>query len=77
LSLGAGDPASESAKTLRARLDVCRFFAGGADVSEDSSMGAGRLFGNAREPLLDSGGIEPAMGVARVFRVAAGASEGA
>jgi hypothetical protein len=58
-------------------LDVCRFFAGGADASKDSSLGAGRLFGNASEPRRDSGGAEPGIGVMRVFKVAAGASEGA
>lgn len=77
VSLGAGDPASESARTLRARLEVCRFFAGGPDASRNSSLGAGRLFGNASEPRRDSGGAEPGMGVMRVFRAAAGASEGA
>jgi len=77
VSLGAGDPASDSGRTLRARLDVCRFFAGGADVSKQSSLGAERLFGNASEPRRDSGGIEPGRGVMRVFREAAGASEGA
>jgi len=45
-------------------------------VSRDSSLGAGRLFGSASEPRRDSGGAEPGMGVMRVFRSAAGASEG-
>jgi hypothetical protein len=46
-------------------------------VSNDSSLGAERLFGNASEPLRDSGGAEPGRDVMRVFKVAAGASEGA
>jgi hypothetical protein len=62
---------------LRARLVVCRFFAGGAEVSSESSQGAERLFGNAREPRLDSDGMEQGSGVARVVRPAAGARDGA
>jgi hypothetical protein len=77
VSLGAGEPASESGCALRARLEVCRFFAGGAIVSSESSLGAGRLFGNAREPRLDSGGTDPGSGVTRLLRDAAGANEGA
>jgi len=76
VSLGAGEPASESGCALRARLEVCRFFAGGAAVSNESSLGAGRLFGNAREPRLDSGGTEPGKGVTRALSDAEGAREG-
>lgn len=76
VSLGAGEPASESGCALRARLEVCRFFAGGAAVFCESSLGAGRLVGNAREPRLDSGGTEPGRGVTRSFSDAAGAKEG-
>ena len=46
-------------------------------MSKDSSLGAARLFGSASEPRRDSGGAEPGMGVMRVFKVAAGAREGA
>jgi hypothetical protein len=46
-------------------------------MSKDSSLGAERLFGNASEPRRDSGGAEPGVGVMRVFKVAAGAREGA
>ena len=46
-------------------------------MSNASSPGAERLFGNASEPRRDSGGIELGMGVTRVLREAAGASEGA
>lgn len=56
---------------------TCRFLAAGAEVSRDSSEGAGRLVGNAREPRLDSGGTDPGNGVARAVRLAAGAREGA
>jgi hypothetical protein len=77
VSLGAGEPASESGWALRARLEVCRFFAGGAEVSSESSQGAERLFGKAREPRLDSGGADPGSGVARLVRPAAGARDGA
>lgn len=73
VSLGAGDPASESGCALRARLEGCRFFAGGAAASVDSSLGAGRFVGNARDPRLDSGATD---GVTRVFSDAAGAREG-
>jgi len=77
VSLGAGEPASESGCALRARLEVCRFFAGGAAVSNESSLGAGRLFGKAKEPRLDSGGTDPGSGVTRALSDAGGAREGA
>lgn len=73
VSLGAGEPASESGCALRARLEGCRFFAGGAAASMDSSLGAGRFVGNARDPRLDSCATD---GVTRVFSDAAGAREG-
>ena len=76
MSLGAGEPASESGCALRARLEGCRFFAGGAAASMDSSLGAGRFVGNARDPRLDSGGTDPGNGVTRAFSEAAGAREG-
>jgi len=77
VSLGAGEPASESGCALRARLEVCRFFAGGAAVSNESSLGAGRLFGKAKEPRLDSGGTDPGSGVTRALSDAGRAREGA
>jgi hypothetical protein len=57
-------------------LGGCRFFAGGAAVFMESSLGAGRLVGKAKEPRLDSGGTEPGRGVTRSFSDAAGAREG-